>query len=116
MWDNAKPTIQSVWKYCVGFEAVTSRESFVNYIRKCQVETTFFFNGSTDDSLEEQLKSLYLKQEFSKFVYSHQHIPAAQLLNDFKEFVRRTKPSVLGTPTWKPGVSSLGEVVNEDNN
>ncbi len=116
MWDNAQTTICSIWKYCVGFEAVTSRESFANYIKKCQVETTFFFNGSTDDSLDEQLKSLYLKQEFSKFAYSHQNMSAVQLLNDFKAFINRTQPSVLGLPTWRPGISQLDEVVEQNKN
>lgn len=104
--------IQNIWGRCVGFETVNSPSTFIAYIKKCQVNTTFFFNGSTDDSLQEQLKSLYLKQEFSKFVFSHQGIPAAQLLADFKEFIKDTQPKNLLTPTWIAGSSTQETVLS----
>lgn len=114
MWNQTEDTIKKIWARCVGFETVQSASSFVTYIKKCQVNTTFFFNGSTDDSLQEQLKSLFLKQEFSKFVFSHQGTPAKQLLADFKEFIKYAQPANLSAPTWKAGASSLETVVYEE--
>jgi hypothetical protein len=110
MWNSISDDIKQIWAGCVGFDKVDSAPSFVNYIKKCRVTTTFFFNGSTDDSLEEQLKSLFLKQEFSKFVFAHQGTPAKQLLQDFKEFINYSQPKVLGAPTWKAGACSLDGV------
>jgi len=110
MWNSISQDIRNIWENCVGFEKVDSSQSFVEYIKKCQLYTTFFFNGSTDESLQEQLKSLFLKQEFSKFVFAHQGVPPGKLLNDFKDFIAWTKPKILGSPTWKAGACSLDSV------
>ncbi len=115
MWNNASVTIKYIWADCVGFENVNSADSFLAYIKKCQVYTTFFFNGSTDDSLQEQLKSLFLKQAFSEFVFKHQGAPASQLLADFKEFIAYSQPKVLAGPTWRAGADELeGIVINKN--
>ena len=93
MWNHAEPTIRTIWKYCVGFEQVHSAPRFLEYIQKCQVETTFFFNGSNDEPLEEQLKGLYLKQEFARFAVENQGKPPAELQRAFREFAARTQPA-----------------------
>lgn len=103
MWRNVREEIQAVLQYCVGFNSVTDEATFLTYIKRCQVTTTFFFNGSTDDSLAEQLKGLYLKQEFSKFVYANQGRDAAALQAAFRQFVIETQPANLERPTWKAG-------------
>src|SRR5262249_18146412 len=73
MWKNGEEMIKSIWEFCVGFkDDVRDADSFTSYIKKCQVTTTFYFNGSTDEPLSEQLKALYLKQEFSKFAIANQ--------------------------------------------
>jgi hypothetical protein len=108
MWENAHEFVRGVWQYCVGFaRQVDDAESFVRYIKRCQVETTFYFNGSTDESLEAQLKSLYLKQEFSKFAFANQGRNPADLQQAFNEFVGRVAPRDPTGPTWVPGASSL---------
>jgi hypothetical protein len=112
MWANAESFIREVWEYCVGFKPhVSDGRSFAEYLKKCQVKTTFAFNGSTDEPLAVQLKSLYLKQEFSKFAYEHQGLPAAELQRAFWAFVARVKPRNLAAPTWRAGASSLDVAV-----
>lgn len=111
MWMHAEPTIRRLWQHCIAFHEVHDAKSFASYIKKCQVETTFYFNGSTDDSLAEQLKALFLKQELSKFVQEHQGRDPASLQRAFKEFVARVEPSNLAGPTWRPGASSLENAV-----
>jgi len=115
MYEHAKNEIQSIWEFCYGFEKVKDGQSFVAYIKKCQMKTTFYFDGSTDDSLEEQLKALYLKQEFSKFVFAHQGASSVRILADFKEFCKRTMPTNVKGPTWHAGVSKLDEIVKNMN-
>ena len=110
MWGAISEIIKEIWKYCVEFNQVKDAQSFLEYIQKCQIETTFYFNGSTDDPLEEQLKALYLKQKFSDFVFAHQGVDPAQLLIDFKEFIGRTKPEVVAFPTWRAGADTLETV------
>jgi len=103
MWSHALKEVREIWQYCVGFKAQGTADDFVAYMRKCQVDNALFFNGSTDDSLAEQLKSLYLKQEFSRFVYENEGASDEDLQNAFMEFVKRTDPENLNGPTWVPG-------------
>lgn len=107
MWNNSKDAINQIWEYCVAFDDVKNSDDFIQYIKKCQVETTFYFNGSTDDSLEEQLKSLYLKQSFSKFAFDQQGKDAAALQQAFLEFVDEVDPENLSAPTWQAGKHAL---------
>jgi hypothetical protein len=111
MWHCAEPFIRSMWEFCIGFAQVQDARTFAAYIAKCQVKTTFFFNGSTDEPLAEQLKSLYLKQEFSKFAYAHQGLPAKELQTAFKAFIARVEPENLARPTWRAGATDLTNVV-----
>jgi hypothetical protein len=103
--------IRGILGYCYGGDIVTNAKSFIEYIKKCQVTTTFFFNGSTDEPLAEQLKNLYLKQEFSKFAFENQGKSAADLQKAFQEFVQRTQPANLSGPTWAAGAYHLDRVV-----
>jgi len=114
MWQHAEPMVRGLWEFCIGFDDVHDASGFVKYIEKCQVETTFYFNGSTDKPLAEQLKALYLKQELGKFVHENQGRDAAALQQAFKAFIARVDPSNLAGPTWRAGASSLALAVAGD--
>jgi hypothetical protein len=111
LWARAEGSLRSIWRYCIGFEDVHDSRTFVRYIKKCQVETTFYFNGSNDQPLAEQLKALYLKQELAKFAHAHQGEDAVTLQRAFREFIARVEPSNLAGPSWRPGASSLKDAV-----
>ena len=108
-WQNIEPEIRDIWQHCVAFDKVNNQEDFVSYIKKCQIKTTFGFNGSTDESLKQQLKALYLKQEFSKFVFANQGSEPAALQAKFKEFIQLTQPANIQAPSWPAGVSRIPE-------
>jgi len=107
MWNAAEPHVRAIWKHCVGFEQVHSAPRFLEYLQKCQVKTTFFFNGSNDEPLKEQLKGLYLKQEFARFAFENQGKPAPELQAAFRQFVARTQPKNVASPSWRPGQATL---------
>ncbi len=107
MWDAIRPDIQQVFGHCVAFDGVLDAASFAAYIGKCQITTSLFFMGSTDDPLEEQLKSLYLKQELARFAAEHQGVEPAALQNAFSAFIARVQPENLAAPSWRPGQTSL---------
>lgn len=107
MWRHAESFVRALFMYCRGFSGVHDGAAFAEYIRRCQVETTFFFNGSSDTPLAEQLKALYLKQELSSFAYEHQGMDAEALQQAFRSFLARVKPHELTGPTWRAGASSL---------
>lgn len=113
MWSAVETEVRYVLSHCVGFSEVKDVTGFIAYIKKCQVKTTFFFNGSTDDPLAEQLKALYLKQEFSKFAFENQGKNPADLQVAFRQFIQRAQPENTARPTWKAGVSGLDEVVSD---
>jgi hypothetical protein len=110
MWTALKDGILAILAHCVGHEAVRDAPSFVDYVKKCQVTTTFFFNGSTDEPLAAQLKNLYLKQEFSKFAFENQGKSSSELQEAFRAFVQRTQPANLVGPTWVAGAYHLDKV------
>jgi len=111
MWNALEAGVRAILWHCVGGEAVNDAKSFIEYIKRCQVTTTFFFNGSTDEPLAQQLKNLYLKQEFSKFAFENQGKTAQELQAAFREFVARTQPANLSGPTWAAGAYHLDRVV-----
>jgi hypothetical protein len=111
MWNALERAIRAILQYCVGFDRVTNVETFIEYVKACQVTTTFFFNGSSDEPLAAQLKGLYLKQEFSRFAFANQGKSPADLQAAFRAFVTRTQPANLARPTWKAGAYHLDRVV-----
>lgn len=100
--------ISYLWEHCVAFDQVKTKPQFIEYIKKCQLDASLFFNGSNDESLAEQLKALYLKQEFTRFAIEHQGVDADKLQSDFQAFIERVQPDDLSKPTWVPGQSTLG--------
>jgi hypothetical protein len=109
MWDHASKEIRFVWEHCVGFDGVADARSFKEYVARCQVRTTFFFNGSDDAPLEDQLKALHLKQELSRFVFANQGVGGRELQSAFAELLARVRP-IDPYPRWASG-SPFGRVV-----
>lgn len=105
--DGERHGIRYIWEHCVAFDQVTDARSFAAYIKKCQLNASLFFNGSTDDPLQEQLKALYLKQEFTNFAVDHQGESAEKLQKAFKQFIQRVQPENLAGPSWVPGQADL---------
>jgi hypothetical protein len=103
MWTAISDRIKEVWEYCYGFEHVDNADKFIAYMKKCQLTATLFFVGSNDDPLEEQLKALYLKQEFANFAVENQGLSATELRRNFQAFMTRVRPTDLSAPTWTAG-------------
>ena len=111
VWSALREDVLAILAHCVAHESVRDEASFIAYVKKCQVTTTFFFNGSTGEPLAEQLKNLYLKQEFSAFAFDNQGKSAAELQQAFLEFVKRTQPENVAGPTWAAGAYHLDRIV-----
>ena len=111
MWKHAEREVRSIWTHCVAFEKVNGAGDFADYVKRCQIDNALLFNGSTDQPVEEQLKGLYLKQEFGDFAATHQGLPAPQLRQEFLEWADRVKVDDLGSPTWRPGAATLADAV-----
>lgn len=104
-WEHAREHVRNTWRYCVAFEEVKDASTFIDYIKKCVIKTTFYFNGSTGAPLLEQLKALYLKQEFSQFACDHQGLSPERLRSAFRQFLNRVQPKNLDGPSWSAGMT-----------
>lgn len=107
MWRTAQTEVKEIWQYCYAFDLVNDEHSFIAYIKKCQRSANLFFVGSNDLPLQQQLRSLYLKQEFSKFAAQAQGLPPAQLQQAYLDFSKRVDLPNPNGPAWRPGQSSL---------
>lgn len=103
MWEAIGARIKEVWKYCYGFEQVDSADTFIAYMKRCQLQSALFFVGSNDDALDSQLKALYLKQEFAKFAIDNQGRDATTIRQHMQAFLQRVDPTNLTAPTWPAG-------------
>jgi hypothetical protein len=109
MWQAIADPIRAVWGFCWGFDDVVDADGFVAYMKRCQLPASLFFDGSNDDALPEQLKALYLKQQFARFAAENQGLPAATLRANLRAFLARVAPADLAAPTWQAGHYRLEE-------
>jgi hypothetical protein len=75
--------VDSVWKHCVGYPGVADPAAFAAYMKKCQIETTFFFADVNDKTVQQTLKALQLQSALAHFIEKHQGKPAAEIQNSF---------------------------------
>lgn len=120
MWHHAGEALADLLMHCVDFVGTDSAAKFVDYIKRCQVKTSLFFNGSTDQPLQAQLKGLYLKQAFSHFAYLTQPFQhqgeqgAARLQRAYQEFIQYCQPDNLEAPTWAVAATELPQNLESD--
>ena len=96
--------IDKVWSHCTGYPGLSDAKAWRDYIKRCQVTTTFFFADVNDGTLTNTLRALRLQADFAQFVIGHQGKPAAETQKAFLEFMQRQS----GLPTPKPGSTYYG--------
>lgn len=110
MWKHAEDEVRQIFSHCVAFDRVNSAGDFAQYIKDCQVKNALLFNGSNDLPVKEQLKGLYLKQEFGTFAGANTGKSSAELRQAFLDFVDRVRVDDLDAPSWRPGADELENV------
>ncbi|WLD58069.1 hypothetical protein NFC81_15350 [Salinispirillum sp. LH 10-3-1] len=112
-WQHMEPLLRELYGFAWGFESVEDADAWVTFAQRCVMPTGFFFNGSTGEPLAEQLKALYLRQAFTQFVMTHQHVKGAELQQAFVRWSSEHQPENLAGPTWRPGADCLSNVVTQ---
>ncbi len=118
MWDALDVLLKDFLQNCVAFDAVDSSADFVEYIKRCQIDNSLFFNGSNDKPLPEQLKALYVKQAFVHFAFLSQQFRyegpegAGKLQAAFKRFVKLIQIDNMNEPSW-PVAAEVAPVLEE---
>ncbi len=119
MWNAIGELLKGFLQYCVAFDTVDSAADFVNYIKRCQINNSLFFNGSNDKPLPEQLKALYVKQAFIHFAYLSQHYRyeggegASKLQAAFRRFAKIIQIDGISEPTWTAGATVVNPGIEQ---
>jgi hypothetical protein len=99
---NIPEHLDAIWNHCVGYPGAANAEAFVNYMKSCQLETTFFFAAVNDKSVPETLRALETQRAVTDFIATHQGIEPRQLQAEFIRFASELK----ATPP--PPAGSMG--------
>ena len=89
--DNIPDHLDAIWKHCVGYPGAANRQAFIDYMKACQLETTFYFAAVNDKSVTDTLRALQTQTAVADFIASHQGVDAATLQREFIQFVADLK-------------------------
>lgn len=78
--------LDAIWSHCVGYPGAANPEAFIDYMKACQLETTFYFAAINDKSLPQALRALQTQYAVAKFIESHQGMEPSQLQAEFVQF------------------------------
>jgi hypothetical protein len=66
--------LDAVWSHCVGYPGAQNLESFLAYMRRCEIDTTFYFAPVNDRTRDQTLVALRNKAAIAHFVAEHQGV------------------------------------------
>lgn len=91
--------LNAIWSHCVGYPGAENPQAFIDYMKACQIETTFFFAAVNNKSVQETLSALQTQRAVADFIACHQGVEPALLQREFTEFVAVLKAA----PVPRPG-------------
>jgi hypothetical protein len=91
--------LDAIWSHCVGYPGASDPQKFVNYMKACQIETTFFFAAVNDKSVKETLRALQTQDAVAEFIATHQGMSPSLLQKEFLAFMGRLNAA----PARQPG-------------
>ncbi len=80
--------VDSVWKHCVGYPGVANPADFVAYIKKCHINTTFFFADVNNRTVQQNLRALRVQAGVAHFIEKHQGESPAEIQKAFHAFLK----------------------------
>jgi hypothetical protein len=95
--------LDAIWSHCVGYPGAVNRQAFIDYMKACQLETTFFFAAVNDKSVPQTLRALQTQHSVADFIANHQGMEPARLQAEFAQFVA----DLNSAPAPRPG--SMGQ-------
>jgi|ERR1700691_5563370 hypothetical protein len=90
--------LDAIWSHCVGYPGATNTRAFIDYMKVCQIETTFFFAAVNNKSVPESLRALQTQRAVADFIAAHQGIEPAKLQDEFVKFIARLNSQPLPKP------------------
>jgi hypothetical protein len=90
--------LDAIWMHCVGYPGAANRKAFIDYMKACQLTTTFFFAAVNDKSVSETLRALQNQTAVADFIATHQGADPAALQREFIQFAAELKARPLPRP------------------
>lgn len=100
--------VQDIWSHCIGYPG-TNPQAFAAYMKKCRIETTFYFADVNNKTVEQTLSALQAKVEFAEFVERNQGKSPAELQRQFAAFwdrLRKLPPPAAGIQELKKSLAA----------
>lgn len=89
MATKTRDFVNDVWKHCVGFPGTADIDKFIAYMKRCQVETTFFFADVNDQSVQSTLDALKAQAALTHFIEQHQGQRPEEVQRAFGRFYEK---------------------------
>ena len=85
--------LDAIWSHCVGYPDDGARDiqAFLRYMKRCEIETTFFFAPVNDKTRTQTLVALRNKAYIARFIASHQGKPPAEIQKNIVALLARLK-------------------------
>lgn len=100
VWQNMESELQSILGCCVVYEEYSGLQGFKNYVKRCQITTSFLFADYQNDTLVDVLEGLKLKKHFNEFIINNQQSDEASLKSNFLRWMEEME----NTPSPKLGM------------
>lgn len=101
LWQDAEMELQTILNACVAYDLYSGLQGFKDYVKRCQITTSFLFADYPNDTLPEILEGLKLKKHFTEFMVDNQQSDAASLKANFLDWME----AMQNTPSPKPGMT-----------
>ena len=101
--------VDSVWKHCAGYPGVTDPVAFTAYMKKCQVETTFFFADVNDKTVQQTLKALQVQSALAHFIANNQGKSPAETQKSFGVLLDRLAKAPAPLPGGRDSEKTAAE-------
>ena len=106
---EARDEVHGIWQHCIGYPGVENVGAFTAYMKRCQVETTFYFADVNDKTVEQTLQALQTQSAVASFIEKNQGKSPDELQPAFVDFLKRLHDA----PRPKPGSTEGKELTDE---
>ncbi len=83
--------VDGLWRHCVAYPGLEDRSRFRDYMKRCQVKTTFFFPAYPQATLLDVRAALVRQRSAVDFFCATQGMPALEMQQQFASYLRQTK-------------------------
>ena len=94
--------LDAIWGHCTGYPGAANLPQLLQYMKTCQLTTTFFFAAVNNSTVTESLRALETQKAVADFIATRQGMDPAHIQRDFIKLAQ-----VLQTAT-PPPAGSMG--------